>query len=205
MMKKEKIDNLLIEKQLLANGKKIISGTDEVGRGPLAGPVVVATVVMPLDNIIEGITDSKKLTEKKRELLYEKIMQTAKYISIEMADQKYIDKVNILQATREIMTKSIKKLGVMPDIALVDAIKNLPVDCETMGIIHGDELSYSIGAASIVAKVTRDNIMKREAINYPEYGFEKNKGYGTAFHINALKKFGPCQLHRKSFLKFLNN
>lgn len=201
---KEKVDLLAIEKKLMASGKKLISGTDEVGRGPLAGPVVVATVIMPLETPIDGVTDSKKLSEKKREELYEKIMATAKYVRVEQVDEKRIDEINILQATREAMVKSIQNLGITPDIALVDAIKNLPVECETQGIVHGDALSYSIGAASIVAKVTRDRLMKEWAKTYPQYGFEKNMGYGTAYHMDALRKYGACPLHRKTFLKFLD-
>ena len=206
-MAKEEIDKLAFEKKLLASGKKIISGTDEVGRGPLAGPVCVASVVMPLepDKIIAGIDDSKKLPPKRREELYEKIMQTAKAVRIEWVDEKRIDEINILNATKEAMVKSIENLGVMPDIALVDAVKNLPVSCETMPIVKGDALSYSIGAASIVAKVSRDRLMCEMAKKYPEYGFEKNMGYGTAVHMEALRKFGASPIHRKTFLKFMND
>ncbi len=192
------------EKKYLASGKKLISGTDEVGRGPLAGPVVVATVIMPLDKLIPGINDSKKLTAKKREELYRQILDVAEYVRVEMVDEKRIDQINILQATKEAMVNSIKNLGVMPDIALVDAIKSLPVGCEVVGIVHGDALSYSIAAASIVAKVTRDKYMAEMAKKYPNYGFEKNKGYGSKFHMDALKLFGPCEIHRKTFLKFLD-
>ena len=205
MKKTQEQDLLAFEKQLLESGKKLISGTDEVGRGPLAGPVVVATVVMPLDNVIEGVTDSKKLSEKKREELFEKIMKTAKFVRVEMVDEKEIDQINILQATRLAMANSIKNLGVVPDIALVDAVANLPVECETMSIVHGDALSYSIAAASIVAKVTRDRLMVELSKKYPQYGFEKNKGYGSAFHMDALRKHGPCEIHRRTFLKFLQS
>ena len=203
---KEKKDMLVYERELLNKGYKLISGTDEVGRGPLAGPVCVASVIMPLDDghIIEGIDDSKKLSEKKREELYEKILQTAKYVKVSYVSEQEIDQINILQATKKAMAESLCFPDVMPDIALVDAVKNLDVSCEQLPIIKGDAKSYSIAAASIVAKVSRDRLMNEMAKKYPEYGFEQNKGYGTAKHIEALKKFGPCEIHRKTFLKFLN-
>ena len=202
---KDKIDMFAYEKEFMAKGYKLISGTDEVGRGPLAGPVCVASVIMPLDeeHIIEGINDSKKLSEKKREELYEKILQTAKYVKVSYVSEKEIDDINILQATKKAMADSLCFPDVMPDIALVDAVKNLDAPCEQIPIIKGDAKSYSIAAASIVAKVERDRLMKKMAEKYPEYGFEQNKGYGTAKHIEALKKFGPCEIHRKTFLKFL--
>lgn len=200
---KQKIDMLAFERKLQESGNKLISGTDEVGRGPLAGPVCVATVIMPLDNIIEGVNDSKKLSPQKRDKLYDKIMATAKYVRVEMVNEKIIDQINILQATKLAMAKSIENLGVMPDIALIDAVKNLNVKCTQMPIIKGDAQSYSIAAASIVAKVTRDRLMKELAQKYPQYDLENNMGYGTAKHIEALKKFGPCEIHRKTFLKFL--
>ena len=202
---KEKKDMLAFERELLAKGYKLISGTDEVGRGPLAGPVCVASVIMPLDDehIIDGIDDSKKLSEKKREELCEKILKTAKYVKVSYVSEKEIDQINILQATKKAMAQSLCFSDVMPDIALVDAVKNLDVACEQMPIIKGDAKSYSIASASIVAKVSRDRLMNEMAKKYPEYGFEQNKGYGTAKHIEALKKFGPCEIHRKTFLKFL--
>ena len=203
---KEKKDMLAIERELMAKGYKLISGTDEVGRGPLAGPVCVASVIMPLDeeHIIDGIDDSKKLSEKKREELYEKILQTAKYVKVSYVSEKEIDQINILQATKKAMADSLCFPDVMPDIALVDAVKNLDVACKQLPIVKGDAKSYSIAAASIVAKVERDRLMNEMAKKFPEYGFEQNKGYGTAKHIEALKKFGPCEIHRKTFLKFLN-
>ena len=203
---KEKKDMLAYEKDLLSKGYKLISGTDEVGRGPLAGPVCVASVIMPLDeeHIIDGIDDSKKLSEKKREELYEKILQTAKYVKVSYVSEKEIDQINILQATKKAMADSLCFPDVMPDIALVDAVKNLDVACKQLPIVKGDAKSYSIAAASIVAKVERDRLMNEMAKKFPEYGFEQNKGYGTAKHIEALKKFGPCEIHRKTFLKFLN-
>ena len=203
---KEKKDMLAYEKDLLSKGYKLISGTDEVGRGPLAGPVCVASVIMPLDeeHIIDGIDDSKKLSEKKREELYEKILQTAKYVKVSYVSEKEIDQINILQATKKAMADSLCFPDVMPDIALVDAVKNLDVACKQLPIVKGDAKSYSIAAASIVAKVERDRLMNEMAKKFPEYGFDQNKGYGTAKHIEALKKFGPCEIHRKTFLKFLN-
>lgn len=203
---KEKKDMLFLERELIAKGYKLISGTDEVGRGPLAGPVCVASVIMPLDaeHIIEGVDDSKKLSEKKREELYEKILKTAKYVKVSYVSEKEIDEINILQATKKAMAESLCFPDVMPDIALVDAVKNLDVPVEQMPIVKGDAKSYSIAAASIVAKVSRDRLMVEMAKKYPEYGFEQNKGYGTATHIEALKKYGPCEIHRKTFLKFLN-
>ena len=203
---KEKKDMLVFERELLAKGYKLISGTDEVGRGPLAGPVCVASVIMPLDDehIIDGIDDSKKLSEKKREELYQKILETAKCVKVSYVSEREIDQINILQATKKAMADSLCFPDVMPDIALVDAVKNLDVPCEQLPIVKGDAKSYSIAAASIVAKVERDRLMKEMAEKYPQYGFEQNKGYGTATHIEALKKYGPCDIHRKTFLKFLS-
>lgn len=204
-MKKEKqeIDKLFFEKQELEKGYKLIAGVDEVGRGPLAGPVCVACVIMPLDELIEGVDDSKKLSEKKREMLFEKIKQKAICYSIQMVDEQTIDKINILEATKLAMKNAINSMEVKPDIVLVDAINKLDVETEIRGIIKGDALSYSIGCASILAKVTRDKLMCELAKEYPEYGFEKHKGYGTKQHIDALKIHGPCVYHRLSFLKFL--
>ncbi len=201
---KEQIDKLLYEKQELEKGNKIIAGMDEVGRGPLAGPVCVCCVIMPLDDIIEGIDDSKKLSEKKRNLLAEEIKKKAISYSIEMIDEKIIDKINILEATKQCMKNAVEKMNIKPDVVLVDAIKSLDVDVKVRGIIHGDAVSYNIGAASILAKVTRDNFMINLSKKYPEYGFEKHKGYGTKLHIEAIKTHGVTDVHRKSFLKFLN-
>ena len=198
-------DNLEFEHKMQAKGYKLVAGVDEVGRGPLAGPVCVACVIMPLDDIIDGIDDSKKLSEKKREMLFDKIMQKAIACQIEYVDEKTIDKINILEATKLAMKRAIENLSVMPDIVLVDAVKNLDVNVPTLPIIHGDALSYSISAASIVAKVSRDRLMCELAKKYPEYGFEKHKGYGTKQHIEAIKKYGVLDIHRKSFLGFLNN
>lgn len=196
-------DKLKYEKELQEQGCKLIAGVDEVGRGPLAGPVVCACVIMPLDDIIEGVDDSKKLSEKKRELLFDKIMDKAIAVSIEFVDEKVIDEINILQATKKCMANAVNNLKVKPDIVLVDAVSDLDINVPSKAIVKGDALSYSIGAASIVAKVTRDRFMVEQDSIYPEYGFAKHKGYGTAMHIAALKEHGATPIHRQSFIKFL--
>jgi len=204
-MAKEKveIDKLKFEHEEEAKGHFLIAGMDEVGRGPLAGPVCVACVIMPLDDIIEGVDDSKKISEKKRNLLFEQIKEKAIAYSIEMVDEQKIDEINILEATKLCMKNAVENLTIKPDIVLVDAISKLDTDVPLRGIVKGDSLSYSIGCASILAKVTRDNLMVELSKEYPEYGFEKHKGYGTKAHIEALKEHGPCVYHRLSFLKFL--
>ena len=201
---KEQIDKLKFEKEEIEKGNFLIAGMDEVGRGPLAGPVCVCCVIMPLDDIIEGIDDSKKISEKKRNQLAELIKEKAITYSIEMIDEKTIDEINILEATKLCMKRAVENLTIKPDIILVDAISKLDINIPIKGIVKGDLQSYSIGAASILAKVTRDNYMIKLADEYPDYGFEKHKGYGTKAHIEALKKVGPCKHHRMSFLKFLN-
>ena len=193
-------DLMTYENQLLAKGYKYICGVDEVGRGPLAGPVCVAAVIMPMDNLIQGINDSKKVAKAKREKLYEQIKENAIAYSIQMVDNFKIDEINILNATKQAMHDAICSLKVNPDIVLIDAVK-LDIPFKSMSIIHGDALSYSIGAASILAKVTRDRIIKEIDEKYPEYNFKKNKGYGTKEHIEAIKKYGICDIHRKSFCK----
>lgn len=196
----EPVDKLYYEKIELENGAKYIAGIDEVGRGPLAGPVVCSAVIMPLDDIIEGVDDSKKVSKKKREILYNKIIEKAISYSVARVEHDEIDEINILNATKKCMQKAIENLSVKPDVVLVDAVRfDTPV--KIVSIIKGDALSYSIGAASIVAKVTRDKIMEEYSKTYPEYGFEQNSGYGTKKHIDAIKEFGPCQIHRKTFIK----
>ncbi len=189
------------EDKYMSDGYKFIAGMDEAGRGPLAGPVCVAIVIMPLekDKIIEGINDSKKLSEKKREALYEKIIDRAISYKIELIDEKTIDTINILNATKLGMYKCINEIEVRPDIVLVDAVK-LDADVKTESIIKGDALSYSIACASILAKVTRDRLMLDLDKKYPEYEFKKHKGYGTKLHIENLKKYGPSEIHRRSFI-----
>lgn len=181
---------------------KYICGIDEAGRGPLAGPVVVASAIMPRDSMIEGVNDSKKISEKKREKVFEEIIKEAVSYGVGIIDENKIDEINILQATKLGLTTSLKELKVKPDFILVDALREINTfDIQYMSIIKGDALSYSIAAASIIAKVTRDRIMLMYDEMYPEYGFAKHKGYGTAAHIEAIKKYGLCPIHRESFTK----
>lgn len=192
-----------IENEIYKKGEvKTIAGIDEAGRGPLAGPVVVAAVVMPKNSMIEGVNDSKKVSEKKREVLYEQIIKEAISYSVGIIDQKEIDRVNILNATKEGLTQAVKGLTVRPDEILVDALTKIDTTgIPYISIIKGDAKSYSIAAASIIAKVTRDRIMRQWDEIYPQYGFEKHKGYGTKVHIEAIKQYGICPLHRLSFVK----
>ena len=199
-MKKEYIPKLEYEKECLEKGYRYIAGVDEVGRGPLAGPVVCASVIMPLDDIIIGVDDSKKLSKKKREMLYDKILEKAIAYSIQKVEPSVIDEINILNATKLCMKNAIETLSVRPDVVLIDAVK-LDLSVETFSIIKGDLKSYSIGCASIIAKVFRDRLMEEYAKTYPEYGFEKHSGYGTKQHITAIKEIGACPIHRKTFIK----
>lgn len=180
----------------------LIAGLDEAGRGPLAGPVVVAVVIMPLeeDKIIEGINDSKKLTAKKREMLFEKIINTALAYSIVEVDEATIDEINILAATKLGAKQGVKNLNIKPKMLLTDAL-NFECDVPLESIIKGDAKSYNIAAASILAKVHRDNLMCKVDTIFPEYKFAKHKGYGTKEHIAALKVYGPSPIHRKTFIK----
>lgn len=191
-----------IENEIYKTGVETICGIDEAGRGPLAGPVVVAAVIMPKDSFIEGVNDSKKISEKKREALYEQITSEAIAWGVGIIDQKEIDEINILNATKKGLTTAIKELKVKPERIVVDALDKI----DTLGIpytsiIKGDAKCYSIAAASIIAKVTRDRIMRQWDEIYPMYGFEKHKGYGTAMHMQAIREYGLCPLHRKSFTK----
>ncbi len=193
-----------IEEKLYSEGANYICGIDEAGRGPLAGPVVVASVILPRESMIEGVNDSKKITENKRERVYEEIIKQAISYGVGIIDENKIDEINILQATKLGLTNSIKELKVTPDIILVDALKGIDTcNIPYQSIIKGDALCYSIAAASIIAKVTRDRIMKGYDKVYPEYGFATHKGYGTAKHIEAIKEYGICPIHRRSFLKNL--
>ena len=204
---KEKEEERLInlkqmEKELYQKGFQRIAGIDEAGRGPLAGPVVVAGVIMPKDSMIEGVNDSKKVSEKKREKLYDLIIEEAISYSVAVIGQDCIDDINILNATKQGLTTVVEELDVKPDLILVDALthidtKGIPYD----SIIKGDAKCYSIAAASILAKVTRDRIMKQWDEIYPQYGFAKHKGYGTAAHITAIKEYGLCKKKKKSFTK----
>ncbi len=202
-MKDKNLDLLKFEHELENDGYKVIAGADEVGRGPLAGPVVTCACIMPLNNeyLIDGVWDSKKLTPKKREELFNKIIDKAIDYSIEFISEKEIDDINILNATKKCMANSINNLKVKPDVVIVDALDNLDTKAKIFPLIHGDVLSYSVGCASILAKVTRDRFMEDLAKQYPEYGFESHKGYGTKAHIEAIKKYGACPIHRKTFIK----
>ncbi len=182
-----------------------VCGIDEVGRGPLAGPVMAGAVILPTDHLILGLNDSKKLSPKKREELYDVIMREAVAVGIGSESPEVIDQINILQADYRAMRTAIEKLAVRPGMLLNDAVTIPDVTIPQTAIIHGDALSASIAAASIVAKVTRDRLMVRYDSIYPEYGFARNKGYGTAEHIAALKKYGPCPIHRKTFITHFVN
>ncbi len=179
----------------------LVAGVDEAGRGPLAGPVVSAAVVFDCDTFIEGVNDSKKLSEKEREKLYPEIMDKALSVSVAAVSHGQIDRINILQASLSSMLTAVKRLGVQPDIILVDGDKAFHHSTPALPIVKGDSKSFAIASASIIAKVTRDRIMKRLNEYYPEYLWAKNKGYPTRQHIEAVKAFGPCPLHRKSFLR----
>lgn len=196
-------DKLFYEKSLIEKGCKFVCGVDEVGRGPLAGPVVCAAVIMPLDEIVDGVDDSKKLTPKKRERLAETIRDKAVAYSICRVEPQIIDEINILNATKLCMKNAVESLSEKPDFVITDGNMTLDIAIPQQSIIKGDALSYSIGAASIIAKVYRDKIMDEYALQYPDYAFERNKGYGTAAHIDGIKRAGICAIHRKSFLKNL--
>lgn len=180
----------------------LVAGIDEAGRGPLAGPVVCACVIMPLDSehIVDGVNDSKKLTAKKREELFEKIKSTAISYSIVEISEDVIDKINILNATKLGMKKALESLNIMPNTVLIDAVK-IDTTIPQVNIIKGDALSYNIAAASILAKVYRDRLMVKLSDIYPQYHFDKHKGYGTKEHIDLLKKYGKCKIHRDTFIK----
>lgn len=195
------MDKLVHERALVKEGYKYICGVDEVGRGPLAGPVVCAAVIMPLDDIIEGVDDSKKLTAKKRETLSEIIRKKAIALSICRIEPQIIDEINILQATRLCMKNAIESLEIKPDFVITDGNMTLDIDIPQKSIVKGDLLSYTIGAASIVAKQYRDKIMEQYDEVYPAYAFAHNKGYGTKAHIQGIIEAGICPVHRKSFTK----
>ena len=179
----------------------IVCGADEAGRGPLAGDVFAAAVVFAPGTVIEGINDSKKLTAKKREQLFEEIVQKAQYYSIQRATVEEIESINILQSAMLAMKRAIEDIDCAPDIVLVDGNKTPEIDFKTQAIVKGDGKSQSIAAASILAKVARDKYMEQMAEKYPQYQFEKHKGYGTKLHYEMIDKFGPCEIHRLGFLK----
>ena len=193
------VDLMEYEKRLMSEGCKLICGVDEVGRGPLAGPVTCAAVIMPLDDLIEGVNDSKKVAKKKRERLAEEIKSKAIAYSVVSYDNGKIDEMNILAATKACMAEAVGSLAVTPDVVIVDALK-LDISVRTFGIVHGDAQSYSIAAASILAKVERDAFMREMDERYPGYGFSRNVGYGTAEHIAALKELGATPIHRRTFI-----
>ena len=187
------------EEQLEDLGIKYIAGVDEVGRGPLAGPVVVAAVILPLNLRIKGINDSKKLSAKKRDELYKIILNEALAVSVAFIDEKVVDEINIYEATKKGMLEAIAGLKIKPEHVLIDAMPLRELEIPHTSIIHGDAHSASIGAASIIAKVTRDEYMDKMDIKYPNYGFKHHKGYCTKEHLESLEKYGPCEIHRKSF------
>lgn len=200
-MKKTLVDNYIYERELYTSGIELIAGTDEAGRGPLAGPVVAACVIMPKDNRIDGVDDSKKVSEKNRYRLYDEIMKNAISVGVGIVDEKTIDEINILNATKIAFEKAYDDLSIKPQHILIDALGGILKTVPQTVIIKGDSLSYQIAAASIVAKVTRDRLMINYDSVYPKYNFSKHKGYGTKEHMQALREFGICPIHRHSFLK----
>ena len=189
-----------LESSLRAEGYDRICGVDEAGRGPLAGPVCAAAVILPPDVELPGLNDSKKLSEKKRELLFPLIQEQAVAWSVAFASVEEIEELNILRATFLAMNRAIAGLNVKPDLALIDGNQNREIAIPSRTVVHGDARCACIAAASILAKVSRDRLMKELAVRYPQYGFEKHKGYGTKAHYAALREYGPCPIHRKSFL-----
>lgn len=208
-MRKISEEKLALERQRLEGMREFenkysdlgaVAGIDEAGRGPLAGPVVAAAVILPKDIFLPFLNDSKKVTEKRRDVLFDQIKQEAIAYGIGIASNALIDEINILQATYEAMREAISKLSKTPDILLVDAVHIPNISLKQVGIVKGDAKSVNIAAASILAKVTRDRLMLEYDKIYPEYGFSSNKGYGTAKHIEALKECGACDIHRRSFI-----
>ncbi len=198
---KKRLDEMLVfERELWTAGQKYIAGVDEVGRGPLAGPVVTAAVILPEDFCLLGVDDSKKLSPKKRDELFDQIKEAAICWTTGRREPQRIDEINILEATKEAMEEAVNALSIRPDHVLIDAVKLPRLDIPQTSLIKGDARSVSIAAASIIAKVTRDREMVEMAKLWPGYAFESNKGYGTAAHYEGLKKLGPCPIHRKTFL-----
>ena len=190
-----------IENEYREKGFNIICGVDEAGRGPLAGPVYAAAVILPSDCVIEGLNDSKKLTEKKREALFDEIKEKALAYGIASADEKEIDEINILNATFLAMKRAIASLSVRPDLALIDGNQKPHTDIEEVTVIKGDAKSMSIAAASVLAKVSRDRFMLEMTEKYPQYEFARHKGYGTKLHYEKIAQYGVCDIHRRTFLK----
>lgn len=199
MAEKRRFEKIMVyEKEAQKQGFQYVAGIDEVGRGPLAGPVVAAAVILPENIFISGINDSKKLSSKKREQLYQEIKNEALAIGIGVVGADVIDEINIYQATKKAMNIAINQLSIFPDFLLIDAMK-IDTPITQRSLIKGDSLSVSIASASIIAKVYRDRLMMEYSKKYPEYQFEKNAGYGTREHIQAIRKFGPTPIHRKTF------
>lgn len=196
----ERLRHMLeIEDSLYQKGYKLVCGVDEAGRGPLCGPVVAAAVILNKDEMIEGVNDSKKLSEKKRENLYDIITKKALAVGVGISDVDIIEDINILNATKLAMKQAINNLKINPDFVLIDGNQMIDIDIDAQTVVSGDAKSESIAAASIIAKVTRDRLLKDYDKKYPEYGFAKHKGYGTKAHIEAIKKYGLTPIHRKSF------
>jgi len=195
------MDWLYYENTAYEKGYNLVCGVDEAGRGPLAGPVCAAAVVLPKGLILEGVNDSKKLTEKKREALFDVITEQALDWSVAFATVEEIEEINILNAAMLAMKRSVEGLKNPVDFAIIDGNRKPPLEIDCEAVVKGDAKSMSVAAASILAKVSRDRILRQYAVDYPQYGFEKHKGYGTKVHVEALKKYGPCEVHRPSFLK----
>lgn len=195
------MDWLYYENAAYEKGFTRVCGVDEAGRGPLAGPVCAAAVVLPRGMILDGVNDSKKLTEKKREMLFDVITKEALDWSVAFATVQEIEEINILNAAMLAMKRAVEGLEGGADFAVIDGNKKPPLEIECEAVVKGDGKSMSVAAASILAKVSRDRILRQYALEYPQYGFEKHKGYGTKLHVEALKKYGPCEIHRPSFLK----
>lgn len=195
------MDWLFYENSAYDKGYCRVCGVDEAGRGPLAGPVCAAAVVLPRGVILEGVNDSKKLTEKKREELFDVIIKESLDWSVAFAAVEEIEEINILNAAMLAMKRAVEGLEKGADFAIVDGNRKPPLDIDCEAVVKGDGKSMSVAAASILAKVSRDRILRQYALDYPQYGFEKHKGYGTKLHVEALKKYGPCEVHRPSFLK----
>lgn len=195
------MDWLYYENTAYEKGYNLVCGVDEAGRGPLAGPVCAAAVVLPKGLILEGVNDSKKLTEKKREALFDVITEQALDWSVAFATVEEIEEINILNAAMLAMKRSVEGLKNSVDFAIIDGNRKPPLEIDCEAVVKGDAKSMSVAAASILAKVSRDRILRQYAVDYPQYGFEKHKGYGTKVHVEALKKYGPCEVHRPSFLK----
>lgn len=195
------MDWLYYENTAYEKGYNLVCGVDEAGRGPLAGPVCAAAVVLPKGLILEGVNDSKKLTEKKREALFDVITEQALDWSVAFATVEEIEEINILNAAMLAMKRAVEELKNPVDFAIIDGNRKPPLEIDCEAVVKGDAKSMSVAAASILAKVSRDRILRQYAVDYPQYGFEKHKGYGTKVHVEALKKYGPCEVHRPSFLK----